>query len=85
MASADEPGLAPPPGVTPDFVSPYTLQPYQALTVVACIIITTVMVAARLYTKVCVIKAVKSEDYTCVMGWVICFSRAFWFVCLGNS
>ena len=50
MASANEPGLAPPPGVTPDFTSPYTLQPYQALTAVACIILTTVMVAARLYT-----------------------------------
>lgn len=50
MASANGTGLAPPPGVTPDFTSPYTLQPYQALTVVACIIVTTVMVAARLYT-----------------------------------
>lgn len=50
MASSMKPGLAPPPGVTPDFVSPYTLQPYQTLTVVACIIVTTVIVAARLYT-----------------------------------
>lgn len=49
MASA-VPGLAPPPGVVPDLTSPYTLQPYQALTAVACIIVTTVMVAARLYT-----------------------------------
>lgn len=50
MASAIQPGLPPPPGITPDFLSPYTLQPYQALTVVACIILTTIMVAARLYT-----------------------------------
>lgn len=69
MASAVEPGLAPPPGVTPDFTSPYTLQPYQTLTVAGCIIVTSVMVAARLYTKVYVMKALKWEDHTCVMGW----------------
>ena len=50
MSSSKRPGLAPPPGVTPDFTSPYTLQPYLALTAVACVIITTVMVAARVYT-----------------------------------
>ena len=50
MASANQPGLPHPPGVTPNLNSPYTLQPYQTLTVVACIIMTTVMVAARLYT-----------------------------------
>lgn len=50
MASANEPGLAPPSGVTPDFTSPYTLQPYETHTAVACIIVTTVMVVARLFT-----------------------------------
>ena len=49
MASA-VPGLAPPPGVMPDFTDPYTLQPYQTLTAVASAIMTTVMVVARLYT-----------------------------------
>lgn len=50
MASANQPGLAPPPGITPDFTGPYTLQPYLALITVVCIILTTVLVAARLYT-----------------------------------
>lgn len=50
MASASQPGLAPPPGITPDFSGPYTLQPYQALTTVVCIVLTTVLVTARLYT-----------------------------------
>ena len=50
MASANQPGLAPPPGITPDFTGPYTLQPYLALVTVVCIILTTVLVAARLYT-----------------------------------
>ena len=44
------PGLAPPPGVISDLTSPYTLQPYQTLTAVACGILTTVLVVARLYT-----------------------------------
>lgn len=62
MLAPNDPGLEPPPGVTPDFESPYTLQPYQALTVAACIILTTVMVVARLFTKIKIIKAVKWED-----------------------
>ena len=61
-ASANRPGLVPPPGVTPDLTSPYTLQPYQALTVVACIIITTLAVAARMYTKLRIMKKRTWED-----------------------
>ena len=44
------PGLTPPLGATPDFTTPYTLQPYQTLTAAASGILTTIMVVARLYT-----------------------------------
>ena len=60
--SPNAPGLTPPSGVTPNFDGPYTLEPYQKLTVAPCIVVTTVMVAARLYTKICIIKALKWED-----------------------
>lgn len=60
--SPNQPGLAPPPGVTPDFESPFSLQPYQAVVVAACIILTTVLVGARLYTKARIVRAVVWED-----------------------
>ncbi|CAD6591391.1 MAG: hypothetical protein ASARMPREDX12_005148 [Alectoria sarmentosa] len=66
----NQPALAPPPGVPAEFFSPFTLRPYQALTIVASVLTTTVMVAARLYTKNFIVKALKWEDYTCLVGWV---------------
>ena len=60
----DVPPLAPPHGITPDLTSPYTLQPYQVLTVILCIIATTLAVAARMYTKLRVMKIVTWEDCT---------------------
>ncbi len=59
---ASQPGLAPPPGVMPDFASPYTLEPYQVLTAAECAIVTTLLVAARMYIKYAIIKKVVLED-----------------------
>lgn len=66
------PGLPAPPGEVVDFVQPFTLQPYQILTVAGCVIFTTVAVAARLVTKIFVIKRLnwedcKSRDYAAVL------------------
>ena len=64
-----DPGLPPPPGVEPYFYSPFTLQPYFAETAGLCAIVTTIMVAARVYTKTFVIKSLSLEDFSCVLGW----------------
>ena len=58
----DDPGLAPPPGVSPYFYSPFTLQPYNAVTIAGCTIVTTIMVLARMYTKQFVLKKLNWED-----------------------
>ena len=63
-SSPMEPALKPPPGVPSEFHDPYTLQSFQAVEIVECIILTTVMVAARLYTKKFIVKAMKWEDCT---------------------
>ena len=84
--SPDQPALAPPPGVPAEFFSPFTLRPYHALTIIASVVTTTVMMAARLYTKKCLIKTMKWEDCeyiqpipenltnprpdACLVGWV---------------
>ena len=64
-----DPGLPPPPGVTPDFFSPFTLQPYYAETSALCIIVVTIMVFMRIYTKAFVIKSLILEDFSCLVGW----------------
>ena len=69
MSKSDQPALAPPAGVPAEFYNPYTLRPYQALTIVASVLVTTTMVAARLYTKKVIVNAMKWEDCKlCYLG-----------------
>ena len=62
MSTSTQPGLPPPAGVKPYFESPFTLQPYQSVTVAGCIIYTSLLVFARMVTKVYVIKKLNLED-----------------------
>lgn len=48
IPSQKEPALPPLPGAPAGFFNPYTLRPYHALMIVASVITTTVMAAARL-------------------------------------
>ena len=56
------PGLTPPPGVVPSFDDPFTLSTYQTLTIAGCIITTTLMLIARMYTKWTIMKMLVWED-----------------------
>ena len=62
LPSPTDPALAPPEGIPVESYDPNTLFPYQALAVVFSVILTTIMVFARIYTKKVIIKAVKWED-----------------------
>lgn len=70
VTSPPNPGLTPPPGVIPDFQDPYTLQPYLELECAAFIVITTAVVAARMFVKVRIVKKILWEDWTAIVGWV---------------
>ena len=70
LVSPPTPGLDPPPGVIPTFHQPYTLQPYVELTISLAIIVTTMLMVARIYVKVWIVKKFLIEDYLCVIGWV---------------
>lgn len=70
LVSPPTPGLDPPPGVIPTFHQPYTLQPYVELTISLAIIITTMLMVARIYVKVRIVKKLLIEDYLCIIGWV---------------
>ena len=56
------PGLKPPPGVTPNFINPHNYQSKIIAVVSVCLTVATLVTALRLYTKVFLIKSVKSED-----------------------
>lgn len=60
----DQPGLDPPPGVIPNLSDAYTIQPYVVLTITICIIVTTSLVIARMYTKYRIVKNLGWEDCT---------------------
>jgi len=63
------PGLAPPPGVVPNFVDPYTLQPTIIGSGVVCLTVATIAVWMRMYTKLIIIKSAGWEDWTSFIAW----------------
>ena len=77
LVSPPTPGLDPPAGVIPTFHQPYTLLPYAEVTIALCGIITTFLVAARLYVKIFILKKLLWEDFTCILGWVGIKSKTF--------
>lgn len=56
------PGMPPPPGVTSDFVHPYSLQSYNSITVAICMTLSTLFVAMRMYTNARITKTLNWED-----------------------
>ncbi|MCJ1469836.1 hypothetical protein MMC07_008478 [Pseudocyphellaria aurata] len=62
-------GSAPPPGVTPNFVDPYSLQRFFILTFVMCVTVTTIFIFVRAYTKIYIIKSHEWEDYMSYLAW----------------
>ena len=56
------PGLKPPAGVPATFYEPSTIRPYETMEMAACIILTTVLMAGRIYTKLALIKQFSWED-----------------------
>lgn len=55
-------GLAPPPGVTPNFVNPDSLHTEWVLTISICLVFPTIFIILRMYTKLILIKSLGWED-----------------------
>lgn len=56
--------------VIPNFDEPYTLLPYVEITIAGGVILSTLLVAARMYAKAHVMKKYLWEDYFILLGWV---------------
>ena len=59
---AETPALQPPPGVSPNFVDPPSLQSMTNATIAVCFTLATLFVAVRLLTKFFVDRTFQRED-----------------------
>ena len=71
---AQTPGLEPPPGITPNFENPPSIQSISYAVSAICLFITTLAVGLRIFTKIRVDRNLKLEDcqYLLVFSTAIC-------------
>ncbi|KAF4581999.1 hypothetical protein GQ602_006623 [Ophiocordyceps camponoti-floridani] len=62
------PALLPPAGAVLDVFNSRAAEPLLAGTAIACVSLTTVCTAVRLYTKIVILKQVNVEDYLLVLA-----------------
>ena len=86
MDQAIQGGLPPPPGVKPDFVHPYTVQPFIKLCLALCIGLSTVFVWLRMYTKLFITRTPAWEDceYCCPTKFSLLKMDRYFCSCLGT-
>ena len=56
------PALPPPPGVTPNFVNPANLDKLTIAIFTLCMILATLTVILRMWTKICIIRQTSIDD-----------------------
>jgi hypothetical protein len=62
QAKLNGPAMVPPPGTTPNFVNPANLNHVVVLTLILCMVFSTLAVAMRMYTKLFIIRKTAFED-----------------------
>ncbi|KAF4628948.1 hypothetical protein G7Y89_g9200 [Cudoniella acicularis] len=68
---SNTPAAPPPLDVIPNFVDPYSKGYLSIMTVSICIVVSSIAVWAKLYTKFVVSKTHGWEDYTILLGWAL--------------
>lgn len=58
------PAGVPPPGVVPNLVNPFYLHTIDLITHILCLVVSTIAVALRVFTKVYLMKQFRAEDCT---------------------
>ncbi|KAF2871201.1 hypothetical protein BDV95DRAFT_56740 [Massariosphaeria phaeospora] len=70
MPSDIEPAMQPPPGVESNFVDPPSILTSSYAVVPLCIVIATIFVGIRIYTKAIILRKVVTEDYFLIVAWL---------------
>lgn len=66
---ANTPSMAPPPGVTPNFINPYSREKWVITCAVVCLFSSTLFVGARMFTKSIIIKSLDWADCKFLHPW----------------
>ncbi|KAI9842653.1 MAG: hypothetical protein M1837_007020 [Sclerophora amabilis] len=72
----DGPGLAPPPGVTPNLVNPDNLDVYLVVSLTLCLTLTTLAIGTRMYTKGFITRSLGWDDYTSLLAWLMFIAQS---------
>ncbi|KAI1440296.1 hypothetical protein F5Y02DRAFT_432484 [Annulohypoxylon stygium] len=64
------PALAPPAGVVSNFVDPFTFYPWILAIGIISMVLMTLAVAIRIYTKAVILRAMKHEDYFAIFALI---------------
>jgi hypothetical protein len=67
----DSPAASTPPGQTHNFHNPQTLTPSFLTTVVAGMVLSTLIVTVRIFTKICIVKKRHWEDCSILLSWIL--------------
>ncbi|KAI1827654.1 hypothetical protein F4861DRAFT_492070 [Xylaria intraflava] len=70
------PALAPPPGVIPRLVNPPSHRTATFATAIASLVVATLVIMMRLYTRVSVVRKISIADYSILIAWG-CFVAFF--------
>jgi hypothetical protein len=70
----DSPAASTPDGEAPNFIDPPNLHVQIYVTLVLCLVLTTVTLAARIYTKAYIIRSLDWDDCTNTMGLLQVFA-----------
>lgn len=64
------PAGTPPVGVTPNFDNPPNTNRFVIITLVFCVLLASLAVLVRMYTKIFLIRSIEYEDYTLMIAWI---------------
>jgi hypothetical protein len=84
QALLERPALAPPPGIEPNFVNPPDLKAVDYAVMSIAILLPTIAIALRLYTKAFVIRKPGLEDWVALLGWALFMVFCAWTVVLAK-
>ncbi|KAI1753690.1 hypothetical protein F4782DRAFT_495359 [Xylaria castorea] len=84
QALLDGPALAPPPGVVPQFDNPSNLRLATLAVPITSVIVATLVLMMRVYTRISVVHKFNIADYSIIVGWGLFVAYAGIFLAAGR-
>jgi hypothetical protein len=72
------PALQAPPGLESNLVNPYSLEQVDIAVIAIAIVVPTIVLGLRVYSKVFVLKKLGADDYVLMTGWAFYMAYSAW-------